>query len=872
MTEEQWSSVENHFADLSELDEDARGLALNAIPDAEVRAELESLFMHSGNAASERLAGAIGGMAADLDDDSAAADPDSPARFGPYKVTRRLGQGGQGAVFEAVRDDGSFDQRVAIKVVRWESDNAAAREQFRRERQLLAGLEHPNIARLLDGGETAGGTPYLVMEFVKGQPLTAAAQTSTRRQKLELFLQVAGAVAFAHRNLIVHRDLKPANILVTPEGVPKLLDFGIAKLISADPNQTATAFQAFTPDYASPEQVKGEAISTATDVYSLGIILYELLTNRKPYMLETATPLEMSRVVCQDAPLHPGLGDELDDILLMAMRKEPERRYQSVQDFSHDIERYLNSEPVSARPDTVAYRARKFVRRNWWQIAAVAAIILSLGAGLGFAVAGQRRANRRFNQVRQLANRFLFDFHDEIANTPGTVKAQGMIVSTALEYLNSLASNAAGDPGLRWELAVAYGKVALAQGSTTNPSLMLPRDAAVSYEKAIALARPLADQNRLDIPQRVAFTRILSQAQATFRILPDFDTAVRLGREAVETSAGLPGNVQWAALNELASTLGRVGDLTGSLSIRERLLPLLREEAHRDPSYDNRRALTGVLVNLGYFESRLTRFDQAIAHGAEGLSVVRALLAERSEDADMRRRLFNALYFLGLAEGAGDRPSLGRIAEAIKLDEEALTAMGVLVAADPHDNGSRSDAALLHMQMACILVDTAPREAIRHAAAAASLLDAAAPSNTEDRARARVLASDAYRKLGQLANTETFLKEAERIRTGPGSDADPWLELAWARLEAARGNREAAARRFDHAIALDEKLLAQTATPANAWILAQTLDFAAAAIPAAARSRRERIAAVWKDQNRRFPGHAYIENQLSDAKARLNGR
>ena len=477
-----------------------------------------------------------------------------------------------------------------------------------------------------------------------------------RPARLRLFLNVCRAVEHAHRNLIVHRDLKPANILVTATGEPKLLDFGIAKPLDPGASNTQTAFAALTPDYASSEQVRGEPITTASDVYSLGVILYQLLTDRKPYQLDTATPLEMDRVICLQPPAPPHLGDELDPILLMALRKEPARRYAGVQRFARDIEAFLENRPVAARPDPLVYRSKKFVRRNWWQLGAAAAVLINLTAGLAFSLAEQRRANRRFAQVRQLANRFLFDFHDEIANTPGTVKARGMIVSTALEYLNSLSADAAGDPGLQWELAVAYGKVAKVQGTTTSPSLRNREEAMASFEKALALARPLAEQKRLDVAQQAALVILLNDAGSLRRSRREFEAATRLGREAVARSAGLSWDTQREALNEMANTLGRAGDLPGSIAAREQILPLARQAVLRDPSLENRRALAGTLLNLGYFQARLTDFSAALKNESEALKLYRQMVAEWPADAILRSRLCNAYVYVGLLEGAADRP------------------------------------------------------------------------------------------------------------------------------------------------------------------------------------------------------------------------
>jgi len=500
MTPERWQRINEM---LEQVETEPERLDELCGGDLDLREEVKALLTTETDEA--YLHGVIGEQAASFSQSPAAAKQE---RFGPYQLIRRIGQGGMGAVFEAVRVDG-FRKKVALKIIKQGLDSDYARTRFVQERQTLAGLEHPYIARLLDGGETDDGSPYLVLEFVDGRPITEFCATLDRAARLRLFLKICEAVEHAHRNLVVHRDLKPANILVNAEGDPKLLDFGIAKLLDGGASQTQTAFAALTPDYASPEQIRGEQITTASDIYSLGVILYQLLTGRRPYSIETGTPLEMDRVICQQPPAAPGLGDELDHILLMALRKEPERRYAGVQRLAEDIERYLANRPVTARPDTVRYRAKKFVRRNWWQIGAVALLIASLGAGLGLSLAEQRRTQRRFNEVRQLANTFLFDFHDEIVNVPGTVKAREMIVSTALKYLNSLAADAAGDPGLQWEMAEAYSKVAKAQGSTIHPSLRRRGDAKISYEKALALARPVAQQKRLSKDQLATFVNML---------------------------------------------------------------------------------------------------------------------------------------------------------------------------------------------------------------------------------------------------------------------------------------------------------------------------------------------------------------------------
>jgi serine/threonine-protein kinase len=374
VTVDQWREVEDLFAKLSAEDEAERAAHLSLISDEEVRREVASLLEHSGDG--DTINPAVAAVMAE----QAESITTAAHRFGPWRAVRRLGKGGQGAVFEGIRDDGSFQQRVAIKIINWAVDTGPARARFRLERQILAALEHPNIARLLDGGQLTDGTPYLVMEFVEGLPLTAATQGWSVARKLDLFQQVLAAVAFAHRNRIVHRDLKPDNILVTKAGVPKLLDFGIAKLLDHDATRTLTGLQALTPQYASPEQVCGGEITPATDVYSLAVVLYELLTGRRPYQVETTSRTVVQRIVCETEAQPPGISRELDSILLMAMRKEPERRYATVEEFGDDIARAIDNLPIRARPDTWTYRTSRFARRNRAALLTASSLTLALVA------------------------------------------------------------------------------------------------------------------------------------------------------------------------------------------------------------------------------------------------------------------------------------------------------------------------------------------------------------------------------------------------------------------------------------------------------------------------------------------------------------
>ena len=400
---------------------------------------------------------------------------------GHYKILKQIGGGGMGAVYLASRADQQYEKHVAIKLIKRGMDTDSVLRHFRNERQILANFDHPNIARLLDGGATNDGLPYFVMEYVEGLPIDQYCQRHglSIAERLKLFCGVSAAISYAHRRAVIHRDIKPSNILVTTDGTPKLLDFGIAKILqpgnAVDALATVTGLRLMTPEYASPEQVRGQPVTTATDVYSLGVVLYHLLTGQKPYRLKTRTPEEISRAILEQEPTRPSMAiaaavsagqspraggtpataepaataeppkslipnpkllrGDLDNAVLMALRKEPDRRYQSVEQFSEDIRRYLEDRPLLARKDTLLYRVQKFARRNKIAVAATAVVFISLIGGLittGWearrATIERARAERRFNDVRRLAHSVLFDYHDAIKDLPGATHARERLV------------------------------------------------------------------------------------------------------------------------------------------------------------------------------------------------------------------------------------------------------------------------------------------------------------------------------------------------------------------------------------------------------------------------------------------------------------
>ncbi len=455
--------------------------------------------------------------------------------LGDCRVVSLLGVGGMGEVYLA--DDTTLGRRVALKLLLQHGRGDALLRHFRHERRVLAGLNHPHIARLYGGAVTPEGRPYLVMEYVEGERLDDYCQHHALGvpERLALFRKVCAAVAYAHQNLVIHRDLKPANIRVTPEGEPKLLDFGIAKLLDAEhtatvtsqPTMTLTLQGMMTPEYASPEQLKNEVITTASDVYSLGVVLFELLTGQRPYHLKGRRPDEVIHAVCETElsrvstvvarpaempavkgpPVPAGklrrlLSGDLDNIVAKALRKEPARRYGSAALLGEDIRRHLEGVPVKARPDTLPYRAGKFLRRNKLGVAAAVLVALALVGGLVATAREARRANRRFDDVRRLANSILFEIEPQIAALSGATSARATLVRRSLEYLDSLSQEAGGNRELRLELAAAYQKIANIQGNPNMSNLGDLKGALASFAKAKTICLDLVKADGRDAQAR----------------------------------------------------------------------------------------------------------------------------------------------------------------------------------------------------------------------------------------------------------------------------------------------------------------------------------------------------------------------------------
>jgi serine/threonine protein kinase len=673
MTPERWQQVKDLLHSVLDQPAAEQAAFLNhaAGRDDSLRLEVESLLeFQEGNenfietSALEITARSVG---------AEAQDEMAGAQIGPFKVEREIGRGGMGAVYLAQQNDNHYQRQVAIKIIKRGMDSDEIVRRFRNERQILANLTHQNIAALYSGGTTDASLPFFVMEYVEGKPINeyCAAQDLSIEERLKLFRTVCSAISYAHQNLVIHRDLKPSNILVTGDGKPKLLDFGIAKLLKADDEAalTETMLRVMTPEYASPEQARGERMTTASDVYSLGVVLYELLTGQRPFRLKNHLPHEIAQIISERAPERPStaisrveampegaaaitttlptvkspgelaklrrsLRGDLDNIVLMAMRKDPARRYQSVEQFSEDIRRHLEKLPVCARKDTFDYRASKFILRNRLGVAAAAAVILVLMAGISTTRWEARRAQRRFNDVRVLANSFLFEFHDAIENLPGSTPARELVVKRALEYLNSLAQEAGNDPGLQRELAAAYFKVGDVQGRPNYANLGNFSGALESHRKSLALRQTLASAGPQDAAQQLELAESYDRVGEILAQSGDLGEALNSFRKGLAINERLavaaPGDEKF--LSELAllyrhtadvlgfPPLPNLGDPKGAMENYQKSLALYETLFASHPANpqnelqlaSSHQRLGDLLVDLGDLPAALDRMNQAL--------------------------------------------------------------------------------------------------------------------------------------------------------------------------------------------------------------------------------------------------------------------
>jgi serine/threonine protein kinase/tetratricopeptide (TPR) repeat protein len=685
-------------------------------------------------------------------------------RIGPYRLVQEIGHGGMGAVYLAVRDDDAFQKRVAVKVLRRGMDTDAIISRFRNERQILAGLDHPNIARLIDGGSTSDGLPYFVMEYVDGAPIDEYAdrQHLDTTARLDLFQQVCAAVQYAHQNLIIHRDIKPANVLVTRDGVPKLLDFGIAKLVNPELAghtlaPTAAGLQLMTPQYASPEQVRGDPVTTATDVYSLGMLLYELLTGRRPYEVGSCAPSDIARVVCETVPPRPStavttgwappagdsaatpsssavsgttdskprtrtrtvdpdrlrrrLAGDLDNIVMKALSKEPPRRYGSVDQFAEDVRRHLAGLPVIARKDTFGYRASKFVRRNRAAVAAAVCVVLALVGGIigvawqaSVARTERARAEQRFDDVRALATAFLFDLHDAIRDLPGSTPARQLVVTKGMEYLDKLSQDAGDRPDLRRELAAGYLRVGDVQGRPFNPNLGDTDGALESYRKAVSLYESLGVTPSSDASLRREASVAYLRLSDVLSVSGDSAGALASARTGLDFVRDLSNDLSAApqALRDLVVGYSRVGDLlseTGqtqeALEYRRQALALMEQLAAREPNDPNNLRQLGVAYQkMGNSLGNPNYPNIGDYAGALDQLEKSVEVFRRASAAYPNNALFRRNYAVANSNAADILGALGRPDAALAREQVALETFQAQAREDPTNAAAKNDLAI----------------------------------------------------------------------------------------------------------------------------------------------------------------------------------
>jgi|CXWL01.1.fsa_nt_gi non-specific serine/threonine protein kinase/serine/threonine-protein kinase len=802
-----WAQIKEIFSHAVGLAEAERSAYLDqaCIDDSELRREIEAL-LRSNDEVENFIEEPAFTVANALPTDD---EPTVDKVIGHYRIVREIGRGGMGTVFLANRDDGEFQQEVAIKVVSSAFLGRESLDRFRQERQILAGLTHPNIAHLLDGGVTDDGLSYLVMEYVEGESLIKHADDHNLSidERLQVFLKICRAFAYAHGNLIVHRDIKPSNILVTPDGEPKLLDFGLAKILDIEKDHilTASNFRALTPAYASPEQIRGETITTASDIYSLGVVLYELLSGSRPFNYDSLTFEKMIEIASGSEPEKPSskvrkmddvgpqrmkaklrqsLRGDIDNIVLMAMRPEPERRYRSVEQFADDIERHLMGLPITATDDTLAYRSSKFIRRHWIGVMSVVAIGLILIAGI-ITTAWQAReaqqqrvrAERRFAEVRQLANSFMFEIHDSVEKLPGSTPTRNLLVTRALAYLDSLSIEATDDPSLQRELATAYEKVGDIQGNPYVGNLGDTEGALASYRKAIAIRESL-NITKPDLETETEFGKSYRSLGDILEQKGDIDGSI----DAYQRSLAIFERLDKAKPNDtfildelaraheaLGDGLGRADDEAARLRSYRRTLEIRQDLLEKDPDNNKMRRSTAIAyLKVGTAEGPLPAPGEENIRKA--IAILEALSAQDPSSARGRRDVGFAFYQLGnLLTKAKD------FGGALDARRKALDIRQAFATDDPTNAQAKFDLAVGYADFAEALTNTGELNSAEESGRQAlSIFESMVATDSSNVVYRRNLAL-CYEKLGDI-DTKRSATEGNSNRIKRLKSARSWYQ------------------------------------------------------------------------------------------------
>ena len=872
--------VEELFHEVADLSAEARARYLaERDVDARTRREVEALVAFDSSSSTplkrdicEVAEGAL-----------ARVEP-KDTRCGPYRLGDLLGHGGMGTVHLAERADGEVAQQVAVKLLRPGADDLRLRQRFLSERQILATLSHPNIARLLDAGHREDGQPYLVMEYVEGKPIDVYTTGLAVRQKVTLFLKVCAAVGYLHRNLVVHRDLKPSNILVTNEGEPKLLDFGIAKMLDLTTDSTVTGMRMLTPDYASPEQAVGGPVTTATDIYSLGAVLYKLLTGVSPHEFESdsmgaiASAISAGRIT-PPARLAPGLTGDLEVILMKALRREPQERYTTIEQFSEDFENYLESRPIRARKGDAWYRIRKFLRRYW--LPAAAATLAVAGLSVGAVVANQQRAlaQRRFVQVRQLSNK-LFDIDAEVRKTPGTTKARELIVNTSLEYLQRLNEDVGRDTDLAFELGNAYLSVARLQGVPIGANLGHPDEADRSLKVA---ERLMASVLASEPGNRTALTRsaqIAHDRMIIAELRNRHDDVLRFGSKSEEFLSRYEhsGKVDRTEAEEVVRTYTNISNCYATEHQWDDTIRLARHAKDLALSAGLPYRAGAALTNVAKAFHARGNLEEALQTSREAVRLL-DLPAGNTTPA-VTLALVAALVREGEILGDNDTVSLGRPEEAVAPLQRAYAITEDLARRDPGDSESRARLFNASAPLAFILQERDPRRAL---SLYDHTLDRLAELPNNPRARRKevwILAASTYvlSRLGRNAEAQRRLDAAmARLRDLKLYPADQLVPesfetlCATAKYEAVTGHALRAIKVYEELLRKLEAAKPNAKTDLYAavdltWVYTAYAGFhrhrGRIDLASALEARRLEL---WQSWNTKLPNNGFVRRQLNAA-------
>lgn len=758
---ESWKSISPHLDRALDLPEDERAAWLKSLSDEDptMAAHLREMLDEHRMLAQERFM-----------EQSPSSGPAGPAAqggtIGSYRLLAVIGEGGMGTVWLAERSDGEFQQKVAIKLLRPGADRPSLKHRFLKERQFLANLNHASVARLLDAGETNDGRPYLIMEYVDGVPIDVYTAPLDTSDCITLFLKVCEGVAHAHNRLIVHRDLKPSNILVDSNGQPKLLDFGIAKLLDDSGNATRTIERALTPNYASPEQFHGQPQTIATDIYSLGAVLYKLLTGRSPHETgaePTPVPAVLTggREITSPTRLKANLPKDIDYILGKALRTEPDERYVSVDAFSDDLRALLDWRPVQARSGDRWYRTRKFLRRHWIPVAAASVMMAGLAVGLYVANRERTVAQRRFAQVRQLANRVL-SLDMELRSLPGAVRARQEIVSMSLEYLEALRPEARADQRLAMEIATTYSRLARAQGVPVSLNLGQYEQAEESLRKAEDLIESILAAS----PSHWAATSASIQIAHDRMILADSrgkpDEALAQARKAVARSEAFLAMDNIKPLDR-----SRITEVYVNVALahknQHRYEDAVRYASSAVQQLEAGPADLSTLSNAWSIVADARRAMGDLTGSLQAIVKARSAVERDDPNAYLHwSYLFNVLWREGLVRGAANGPSLGQTAEATAVFQQAIDVLEREAAKDPNEAASRMRFASAGRELGAVLRDRSPERALAVYDLAIARLGQVQKNARARRGEAELLAGSSYalRKLKRFDQAKQRIDKA----------------------------------------------------------------------------------------------------------------